>query len=45
MVEARPVPKLTSLASGRGRWMTDNDVTAAALYQHGAALVPHVFEL
>ena len=25
--------------------MTDNDVTAAALYQHGAALVPHVFEL
>ena len=34
-----------SLASGRGRWMTDNDVTAAALYQHGAALVPHVFEL
>jgi hypothetical protein len=37
------VPKLTSLA--RGRWMTDNDVAAAALYQHGAALVPHVFEL
>jgi hypothetical protein len=25
--------------------MTDNDVAAAALYQHGAALVPHVFEL
>ena len=42
---SRPVPKLTRLASGRGRWMTDNDVTAAALYQHGAALVPHVFEL
>ena len=42
---SRPAPKLTSLASGRGRWMTDNDVTAAALYQHGAALVPHVFEL
>ena len=42
---SRPAPKLTSLASGRGRWMTDNDVTAAALYQHGAVLVPHVFEL